>query len=226
MLDLTERYPLQIDDSDPNFPLGKARNRTAPGDGTGTPWEEDLINDILGWKQALLADTGVSASGSVEQVGASDILNALKKLAQSPVVATFTFAGGSIADDGYLTPVLDLNSVGFATGSSFGAPYAETPLPGTYRVDLSLHMTDATDTPTIRLINYNAFGGTYNSTLDLLSAQRDTNVYTIKDHAIHSMTGLTTIQGAIALQNVSGHSISLHSTSRITISRIGGVISP
>ncbi len=141
-----------------------------------------------------------------------------------PVVATFTFAGGTVADDGYFSPTLALDSGDFSVGTSFGVPYMQVPLPGTYRVDVSLHMTDATATPTIKLINYNAFGGSYNNSVDLLPAQRDTNVYTIKDHAIHSMTGLTTIGGTIALQNVSGHSVSLHSTSRITLTRIGDAL--
>jgi hypothetical protein len=233
MLDLTDRYPLQIDDTDPNYPLGKARNRAAPGDGTGTPWEKDLINDSLGWRQALLAAVGVAASGDPDSVAASDVLTALRALMHDTVVATVSFPGGTVADNGIIVPSsITLNSGNFALGSSFGTDYVACPYSAMYRVDLTLRMTDTTGTPTVRLINYNAYGGTNNSTLDLLPAYGgSTNTYSVKDHAIHNMSAYPPIadpnqilRSTITLQNVSGHSISLHGSSRMTITRLGAVL--
>jgi len=80
MLNLITRYPGQIISGDPDYPLGKARNRVSPGDGTGTPFEEDLLNDILGSQQALLAAASITPSGDPDKVGASDILNAILAL--------------------------------------------------------------------------------------------------------------------------------------------------
>jgi hypothetical protein len=72
-------YPGQIDESDGlAYPLGKAQNVTAPGDGTGTPWEEQVVNDLFGWQQALLEEAEVTASGSPDEVGASQYLDATK----------------------------------------------------------------------------------------------------------------------------------------------------
>lgn len=77
MLDLTTTYPGQVITTDPDYPLGKARNQLDPEDPTGTPWEEQLANDIVGWKQALLDETGITASGTPDRVGASDVLDGL-----------------------------------------------------------------------------------------------------------------------------------------------------
>lgn len=82
-IDLTVEYPLQVDDTDPDYPLGKPRNRTGPGDATGTPWEERLVQDIVGWKQALLDEAGVTASGEPDKVGASDVVDSILALIDS-----------------------------------------------------------------------------------------------------------------------------------------------
>ena len=56
-LDLTVTYSGQIDaTATSTYPYGKARNITTPGDGTGTPWDEDIINDWLGFFQRLLVE--------------------------------------------------------------------------------------------------------------------------------------------------------------------------
>ena len=73
------RYPLNVA-VDAAYPQGKARNVSAPSAGDGTPWEADLINDVLGMQQALLVEAGISPSGSPDQVGASDYLDALESL--------------------------------------------------------------------------------------------------------------------------------------------------
>lgn len=74
------QYPGKIAPSDANYPYGSARNITVPGDGTGTPWEAALVNDLFGWQQALLSEAAIVPTGTPEKVGASQYLAALKKI--------------------------------------------------------------------------------------------------------------------------------------------------
>lgn len=75
------KYPGQVLTTDPTgYPLGKARNEVTEGDGTGTPWEEALANDLWGFHQALLDAAGVTASGNPDKVQASQYLDALNAL--------------------------------------------------------------------------------------------------------------------------------------------------
>lgn len=77
----SDAFPGKIDTSDPtNYPLGKARDVTASGDGTGTPWRALWLNEPFGFFQALLTHSGVSASGDPETVTASQYLEALQKI--------------------------------------------------------------------------------------------------------------------------------------------------
>lgn len=71
------RYPGQISPSDAEYPYGKARNITQPGDGSGTPWEAALVNDIFGFQQALLSAAEITPSGDPETATNSQYLNAL-----------------------------------------------------------------------------------------------------------------------------------------------------
>lgn len=80
-LDYGDRYPGQIVTSDPAYPYGKARNRSTPSDFDGTPWEEDLVNDFLGFHQSLLDEAGITPSGDPDEVGASQYLEALLAIA-------------------------------------------------------------------------------------------------------------------------------------------------
>lgn len=74
-----EQYPGKIEPSTPDYPYGSARNTTVPGDGTGTPWEAALVNDQLGFQQALLAAGEVVPSGNPEKATASQYLQSLFK---------------------------------------------------------------------------------------------------------------------------------------------------
>lgn len=74
------QYPGKIAPATPQYPYGAARNITVPGDGTGTPWEAAIVNDLLGFQQALLSGAAVVPSGTPDEVGASQYLEALLKL--------------------------------------------------------------------------------------------------------------------------------------------------
>jgi hypothetical protein len=80
-------YPAQTSTSDPNFPYGKARNISVASDGTGFPLEKEWVNDLLGFEQALLVATSITPSGNPDEVGTSDYLDALRKIAAGAHIA-------------------------------------------------------------------------------------------------------------------------------------------
>ena len=76
----SSKYSGQITTGDAGYPLGKAKNVTVAGDGTGTPLEADWVNDIWGLLQGILSSAGVTASGSPDNAVASQYLGALKQI--------------------------------------------------------------------------------------------------------------------------------------------------
>ena len=79
-LDWKARYPGQMLDEPATYPQGRARNVVSKDDGTGTPFERDLVNDRLGFHQALLLEAGITPSGTPDTAIASDMLAALKQI--------------------------------------------------------------------------------------------------------------------------------------------------
>lgn len=80
-IDIATEYPGKVDTSDPtNYPYGKARNVTAPGDGTGTPWVAPVLNDLIQLNYALLAAAGISPSGTADSVTTNQVFEAMQKL--------------------------------------------------------------------------------------------------------------------------------------------------
>jgi hypothetical protein len=71
-----DTYPAQVA-TDANYPYGKARNETTPADGTGTPFEEQLVNDWLGFYQGLLTAAGITPSGLPDNATTSDYRDAI-----------------------------------------------------------------------------------------------------------------------------------------------------
>jgi hypothetical protein len=62
-------------------------------DGTGTPWQEDLVNDWFGFFQSLLDEAGITPDESPDEVGASQYLEALLLMITSrtdPLAAVWT----------------------------------------------------------------------------------------------------------------------------------------
>lgn len=103
------RYPGQIDISDPSgYPQGKAQDISSPGDGTGTPWQEDLVNDFFGLEQALLAQAAITPSGNPDKVGASQYLLAIQKVADQRA-ADFAAAYGGLIRESLTDTILALS---------------------------------------------------------------------------------------------------------------------
>lgn len=90
-ISISEQYPGKTAGNTTNYPLGEARNVTTPGDGTGTPWEQAIVNDDQGFKQALLAAAGLTPSGIPDTALVSQYLQALQKL--FPAMPTLAISG-------------------------------------------------------------------------------------------------------------------------------------
>lgn len=75
-----DQYPGRVGAVSAEYPDGKARDRSGPGLQDGTPLGEDWVNDFFGFEQALLSFAGLTASGTPEQVGASQLLDAILKM--------------------------------------------------------------------------------------------------------------------------------------------------
>jgi hypothetical protein len=78
------RYPTKTNAPDADYPYGSARNITTPGDGTGTPWEQAVVNDLWGWMQNLLYQAGISPSGNPDKKGTSQYYDAIRRTAGYP----------------------------------------------------------------------------------------------------------------------------------------------
>lgn len=78
-LDLTVEYPGQIATGDPDFPYGKPRNQLVEGDGTGTPWEEKIVQDFEGFLQRLLVLGRTVPNGTPDNATVSQYVEALFK---------------------------------------------------------------------------------------------------------------------------------------------------
>ena len=93
--DVTE-FDGQIDETDlANYPYGKAQNITTPGDGTGTPWDQLLINDRWGFFQWLLTQANITPNGSADTAVASQYGEALQAVVRA-LTASTTEAGVSL----------------------------------------------------------------------------------------------------------------------------------
>jgi len=167
VLDLRLTYPGQIAIGDPGFPYGKAQNEIVDGDGSGTPLEAQLVNEQIGFQQALLDAAGIAPNGTGEQVGASQCLDAIVAVAQSATDPRFSALEGRVdnleftlyyaaaftvvdaqKDSGQtfsLTPLFDSVS----NFNLFGGNSVQLPSTGWYEITISgsVTMASADDTP-------------------------------------------------------------------------------
>lgn len=135
-VDPSALYGAQVDTSDADYPLGKAKNDIIPGDGNGTPVDKAWISDLWGFQQALLEEAGITASGNPDKVGASQYVDAIKSLMPS---ARYIIDTGS-ADPCTLT--VDNADPGFSlTGSD---TQIAVPSAGKYLVTWGGELTSST----------------------------------------------------------------------------------
>jgi len=79
-----ELYPGKTNAPSAGYPYGSARNITISGDDTGTPWEKVLVNDWVGFGQALLDEADIVPTGDPDEVGDSQYLTAIRRIAGYP----------------------------------------------------------------------------------------------------------------------------------------------
>lgn len=81
-------YPLKFDAFEPAWPQGKPRRILVAGDGTGSPWDLEIVEDIMGLQQALLLKAGVSPTGDSETALVSQYYDCLTTLFARSVATT------------------------------------------------------------------------------------------------------------------------------------------
>lgn len=90
------QYAGKIAPATTEYPYGQARNITLPGDGTGTPWEAALVNDIFGFQQALLSAANLTPTGDPETAILSQYYQALNVVKPSNVADMSVLADESV----------------------------------------------------------------------------------------------------------------------------------
>ena len=83
MLRINANYSDYYDDTDANYPAGKAVDASAPDSIDGTPWLASWFNDLNGARQALYKEAFGSLSGisgSADSANDSDVLKAILRL--------------------------------------------------------------------------------------------------------------------------------------------------
>lgn len=71
-------FPGKTAGTSPEYPYGKARDVSSPGDGTGTPLKAAWLNDWFGLQQSILSEMSVTPSGIPDEVGSSQVWDAIK----------------------------------------------------------------------------------------------------------------------------------------------------
>lgn len=87
MLKIYQRYAPDATAPTTDYPLGSIKNDSVPGADDGTPLEKDWGNNVEGFHQALIADAGLTASGTPDTAVASQLLDAVKIVAANVVKA-------------------------------------------------------------------------------------------------------------------------------------------
>lgn len=75
-----DEYSGKVNPVSSQYPDGKARNISAPGDGTGTPLDAKWLNDVFGVMQYLTAKAGITPSGTPENAETSQVFESMWKL--------------------------------------------------------------------------------------------------------------------------------------------------
>ena len=119
-LDYQTRYPAQTV-ADGAYPQGKARNIALSGDGTGTPWTADLVNDIFGLLQALLAGAGITPSGTPDSGTVSQYFQSIEAVIVRRLAAVNWRVGDEFDLGGALTPGRPAGGINTSVGSDQSA---------------------------------------------------------------------------------------------------------
>lgn len=159
MQDYRVRYPKQTIKTDPNFPQGKARNITNPGDGLGFPWEASAINDlILARAQALMKAAGLTPNGVIDNATDSQFVEALKIVARPPprfgqyeVTASNRIVGQSFT---IANPISEDHGQEVIWPQGSDTQYVKFDEPGIYGVELTASVRNAWVSPSAVIVEF------------------------------------------------------------------------
>lgn len=90
-LKINEKFAPRANPPTTNYPEGSIKNESTPGAKDGTPLDADWGNDYVGFTDALLAETGISADGNPDNALASQRVDAIKLLHINDLSQTYTF---------------------------------------------------------------------------------------------------------------------------------------
>jgi len=88
-------FPTKTNASSADYSYGSARNVTTPSDGTGTPWDYRILNDVWGYFQALLVAAGITPSGDPDTEPVSQYRQASEMLVQNRARSYYNTPSGS-----------------------------------------------------------------------------------------------------------------------------------
>ena len=77
---LLTAYPGKVGPSTPQYPYGEPRDVITNGDGTGTPWQAELIKDVYGLLQAILTGADITPSNTADNAVTSQYLDGLRDI--------------------------------------------------------------------------------------------------------------------------------------------------
>jgi hypothetical protein len=138
------KYPSRVSPADASYPYGSAKNSAIPGDGTGTPWEKDLVNDFFGFQQALLAEASISPSGVPDTALLSQYLQGIKTISGANYETVSDMVLAKNARVGDLISVADYES-----GRNSGVMFFVAVAAGTGTAD-GFSFIDSSGTPSIQ----------------------------------------------------------------------------
>lgn len=115
MINVSTVYPGKTAAPDAAYPQGSAQNITTPGDGIGTPLEEQWVNDVFGFFQAAINEAGITPNGTPDSVSNPQILNAVKRAKEFQSVAELKTIAG--AYDKELRFLVEYGGTGSGIGS-------------------------------------------------------------------------------------------------------------
>lgn len=158
-LNPTNAFIGQIGAPSADYPFGQAQDITVPGDGTGTPFEALLLNDIFGFQQALLSESGITPSGTPDKVDASQYLDAIYVLSGLRSFASLANAAAT-----------DLTRFDRIITASYLGGWEDTPAgpKGT----AIYHRDNTTGTPSAIFANRNGFFDTEGKGFSLSAGQK------------------------------------------------------
>lgn len=147
------RYPGQVDSGIADYPHGRARNRLSPSSGDGTPWEQDVVNDIWGLLQGLLVDAAIPPSGLVDNATLSQYRDALKKLTRRCACTVAISGTGLDAGDHFdLTIATETTGSGFSVvDDGIGNDVLRVPEPGVYLITQALNVIGSSGTAVLQV---------------------------------------------------------------------------